>query len=326
MRRFVILCVCAAFLQVDVNAATVSLDLHFTPTDVTMNTRHGYDVPEVVGCSAATQDVGKPHLPARIVRVVLPTDASVTSVTCDPTLPSDLPGQYTVLPTQPQYPLRIGSGYPGGDIPPPEFIGPDPATYNSDSEYPAPSQVDGVSVSDSFGYRIVEFKVYPLVYIGAQQRVRLYTRLSVTIGYDGGADKTVRPLCRSGLAHSRVSGWIKSIVDNPSDVDVLYAAPAVGQSVDYLIVTRADLVPGFQRLADWKATKGLTALVVALDTIDSVYEGVDQAMRVRKCIEDYVRNRGTAYVLLGGDVDVVPARAAVYDPLGGPWAPTDREP
>lgn len=323
MRGFVLLCICAAFMRVDAYAATTSLELRFSPTDVTMNACHGYDAPELAGCSCRTQDVGKPDLPVRIIRVVLPADASVTSVTCDPSLPSDLPGRYLVLPKQPQYPLRFGSGYPGADIPPPEFVGPDPATYNSDSEYPAPSQIDGISVSDSFGYRIVQFKVYPLVYIGARQCVRLYTQLNVTVGYDGGANETVRPLCRSSLAHDRVSRWIESMVDNPSDVDALYAAPAIGQTVDYLVVTRADLAAGFQRLADWKATKGLTAKVVTLDAIDSAYEGVDRAMRIRKCIEDYVHNRGTAYVLLGGDVDVVPARTAMDSYYGGSRAPTD---
>jgi len=319
---------------------TVSLTVSFATSDVSVGTQQGYDLPALSGCTGSTDAIGKPDLPAKALRIVIPGDASVGDVTVTPTGAVDLPGQFTVLPKQPPQPVGAGPIDPAvspqlylqaiisarGNVPGPAFVPPDPAAYASNLEYPNPAQGYGVSSGDLFGYRVVEFKLYPLVYVPAQKLLRLYTSLQITVTYTTGASTSRRPECQSAWAYGQVSGWLKTVVDNPSAVESMYTAPSPGGiPVDYLIITRSDLGSEFQRLADWKTTKGLRAEVKTLDQIDATYDGVDQAWRVRQCIDYYVHSRGTPYVLLGGDVDVVPARHAFIDGnwQAWQWGPTD---
>ncbi|MCK4681386.1 hypothetical protein KAT82_09670, partial [bacterium] len=89
--------------------------------------------------------------------------------------------------------------------------------------------------------------------------------------------------------------------------------------VDYLIITSSSYESTFQALADWKAQKGLTTEVVTTTWVYSNYVGVDEQDQIRNCIIDYYENKGTMWVLLGGDTGVVPARTvyAMTSGVGG---------
>jgi len=97
--------------------------------------------------------------------------------------------------------------------------------------------------------------------------------------------------------------------------------------VEYLIITSADLELSFQALMEWKTDRGnfsreltnITAEIVTIDEIasDPLYwgdpsthsgTGNDTQTQVRNLIIDYYHNHDTSYVLLGGDVEIVPCR------------------
>lgn len=95
--------------------------------------------------------------------------------------------------------------------------------------------------------------------------------------------------------------------------DPLVCDPGVPPSLDtrdqvrMLIVTNDALLDAFQDLADWKGAKGVPTEVVATSWIAANVEGSDLAAKIRR----YIRDRqatGLAYVLLGGDAEVVPPR------------------
>ncbi len=98
------------------------------------------------------------------------------------------------------------------------------------------------------------------------------------------------------------------------DIDNLPCDPSVPLSVDVLdqtemlIVTGPSLAPAFEALADWKRAKGVPCEVVTTDLIDQNMAGVDGAERVREYIRSLHANGDLAYVLLGGDAEVVPYR------------------
>ncbi|MCK4409630.1 MAG: hypothetical protein KAW67_06065, partial [Candidatus Eisenbacteria sp.] len=56
----------------------------------------------------------------------------------------------------------------------------------------------------------------------------------------------------------------------------------------------------------------------------SNYTGVDAQEQIRNCIIDYYENKGTMWVLLGGDTGVVPART-VYAMTSGVGGPSDED-
>ena len=84
----------------------------------------------------------------------------------------------------------------------------------------------------------------------------------------------------------------------------------MGDGVEYLIITYGDYVGEFEQLAEWKTKKGVPTEVMDVSSIYSNYSGRDTAEQVRNCIIDYYQNKGTLYVLLGGEPSRVPYRIA----------------
>ncbi|MEA3409460.1 MAG: C25 family cysteine peptidase, partial [Candidatus Eisenbacteria bacterium] len=74
----------------------------------------------------------------------------------------------------------------------------------------------------------------------------------------------------------------------------------------------------------WKAQKGLTTEVVTTTWVYANYTGVDMQEQIRNCIIDYYENKGTMWVLLGGDTGVVPART-VYAMTSGVGGAADED-
>ena len=82
--------------------------------------------------------------------------------------------------------------------------------------------------------------------------------------------------------------------------------------INYAIITNDALKTNFQALADWKTRKGVVTTVFSIDDIveNSTYiSGRDDAEKLRFFLQDLAKvNPGLEYVLLGGDVEVVPHR------------------
>jgi len=97
----------------------------------------------------------------------------------------------------------------------------------------------------------------------------------------------------------------------PPGFEVSQLPSVLGSPVAYVIVTNDSMAPEFQRLADWKTQTGVAAVVRTMAVIREEYPyGADDADRVRQFLRDAYTRWGTKWVLLGGDVDVVPTRYA----------------
>ncbi len=80
--------------------------------------------------------------------------------------------------------------------------------------------------------------------------------------------------------------------------------------VDYLIIVPDENVDAVQALANWKSQKGVSAVIIPIGFINSNYDGIDLAAKIKACITDYHENYQTKWVLLAGDEDDVPTREA----------------
>ncbi|MCU0722194.1 MAG: C25 family cysteine peptidase, partial [Planctomycetes bacterium] len=89
-----------------------------------------------------------------------------------------------------------------------------------------------------------------------------------------------------------------------------YRPPAEFDSLRYVVVTARALVPAWKPLARWKTQTGVSADVVAVeDVLDNpLYRGTDGAETLRNFLADLYWKWGLEWVLLGGDVNLVPAR------------------
>jgi hypothetical protein len=90
-----------------------------------------------------------------------------------------------------------------------------------------------------------------------------------------------------------------------------------GPPVNMVIITDDVRVDGssisgmtdvFEDLAEWKTSKGIPAVVKTLTWIDTTYSGVDRPEKIRNFVKDAAEKWGTQYVLLGGDLEIVPTR------------------
>ncbi|MBM3315059.1 hypothetical protein FJY71_04355, partial [candidate division WOR-3 bacterium] len=151
---------------------------------------------------------------------------------------------------------------------------PDPGFYQAGRPWPEqPAVWTGTSTRD--GRTCVDLLIYPVRYLGAGRRIEACRRLAVTVDYE-----------------------------------LLPPAPALDLDVfDYVIVTSTSLDTVFRRLADWKTQKGVRAVVRHISWVTGAFPGRDNAEKLRNYIKA-LPDSGVEYVLLGGDVNVIPFRKA----------------
>ena len=74
----------------------------------------------------------------------------------------------------------------------------------------------------------------------------------------------------------------------------------------YVILTDKDFIPYFLNLTLLRAAEGFNVLVVPIESIIVHYAGNTEADKVREFARDIRQRLGAAYLLLGGDVDIIP--------------------
>mgnify|MGYP000449506749 CR=1 FL=1 len=83
------------------------------------------------------------------------------------------------------------------------------------------------------------------------------------------------------------------MVYNSDDIDALYPTVARQNSVansfpvKYLVITNEELKPAFQRLANWKTTKGVKSKVLTVEEISQRYSDPIMPMRIKRAIMEY---------------------------------------
>jgi len=132
---------------------------------------------QVADCEVSRR-VGEPALPFRTVRLLLPPDSEVASLSAEAEVPlTNLPGfwrvEHTPTPTPTLAPGKFASNQPISD-------GPDPSIYFSDTAYPA-APAELASVQRMNGYDIAFVRVYPVAYQPLSGQLLSHSRLRVTL-------------------------------------------------------------------------------------------------------------------------------------------------
>ena len=280
-----------------------------------------------------TDEAGAPQLPVQPIVIALPGHQEVTNVTFEVGEWQALEGQHLVLPCQKQEPLVAGTDLgrksefklQNAKVKTAEedgvgFTQPNPAIYASHSAYPSvPARWTGTSYKVAwdtirngghFGHvprdsTYVQVLVYPVRYIGAERRIEVCREVKVKVE----AENQTNSEARSQRLEAGSPGAVSR-------------EPLAGGPFEYVVVTGAGLDTVFQRLADWKTAKGVPAVVRTMDWVYAYYTGRDQAEQLRNYLKT-LPDSGVKYVLLGGDVDVVPFRKAFA--MASEWGADPRE-
>ena len=228
---------------------------------------------------------GEPLVPYRLAKILLPPYTDVASISVQTTLIR----QHRV-----------------NDIPcgqPPCIYGEEPtivpkniAVYRSNDLYPKYSY-QASSVDSFHGYKVVQVRLYPIHYMPASNTATYCTQMTIQVSLRSGG----KMAAFSELAEERQ--MVASMVDNAWTLSTYDSIPADGGTMsttyEYLIITNVQMLDEFQVLANWKAKWVNGARV---ETVS----GSVTADQIKSIIRDYHTYYNTLYVLLGGDVQIIP--------------------
>jgi hypothetical protein len=289
------------FMALALFATELYQPVNFSNQDLVVSRNGGYDLIRLKGCEL-TDEPGLPALPVKPVYVALPPGSTLESYEIISATKQELPGSFFVYPAQPPAVLSLPS-------PPKRFVAPNPSVYNSTQPYPA-KLVTYVGEGTFEGRTILEFLVYPLVYIPEAKKIEFYSHIDLFVRYRTGSSSAT-PLPR----------FSNRFLSNPEPVAKTAELPA--STFDYLILTEAPLDTVFERLADWKTKKGVKAVVRAVGWVTSHYPGNDAGEKIRNYLKLCHADSGLAWVLLGGDTDIIPVRYAYAMTCSANYAPRE---
>jgi hypothetical protein len=233
-------------------------------------------------------------------------------------------------------------------FPAPLFVPPKPDLYERERAGQRPP-ARLLRTDATGGTPVAAIELNP-VRLGSSAELLLHTEIEITIHFSA-ADLTRRrdteraraeePLPRSLRSRAqarRAAALVNRLVVNPEMVADLSSILAIEPAqVDYLIVTdtqtwdadeirpvggAGDLIAPFERLAAWKAKRGLRARVVTVsDIVAGAYgdfrsDARDLQEVLRSFLKWAHKTWGVAWVLLGGDVDIIPIRRVASAVLG----------
>jgi hypothetical protein len=268
---------------------------------------------------AATDDWGKPCLPVKYVKLLVPTDKDVDSIIMRHAETRDLVGKAFVMPAQKPVPTVI-------DPPKEPFIPPDPEIYQSDNLYPREAVMvahdgffDGVN-------HIITVAIYPLQYRPKFGRLTFYSYIDFKIKMKASDKIRLQGGVRTAENQTVYNAILKKIVDNPQDIGRYQKQPSLGKlmavqvnplpSYEYVIITTNALKDYLNSFAAWKARKGLNVGIVTMEQIlanyssDAISGIADNAGALRQYLADSYNTGSpkTMWALLVGDHTVVPIR------------------
>jgi len=300
---------------------SIAYTFDFSKENLSFDTIQGYDLVTMKGCSYLTE-YGKPLLPAKRILIALPDTMKATDIQILSIQKQSLPGLYTIYPAQ--QPQKLGETPPISlDL---RYNRP---TYLSPLPYPGQLVTLGQQ-NDLAGQSIIEITLFPLQYHPLQKKLNLVSSITVIIEGDSGyicGDYVSEHISANG--YDMYQHMVENMVVNPENVNLQTSSNPQPLGVepgdyDYVIITQTSWVSAFQPLADWKTQKGVPATIVTTSWIygSGGYSGTN-VQKIKAFVQDVYTNWGTTYVLLGGDIDVVPCHYKTFSGVDDDPVPND---
>lgn len=151
------------------------------------------------------------------------------------------------------------------------------AIYNRANLYPeSPCSFIGTAVKNGVPSAVI--RIAPLQFLPQQKKMLFLKRLELAVDYEYREDRQKR--------------W------------------STTGPLEYLIVTARPLDTVFLRLVNWRRKTGFSAQIRLREWITANYPGRDDAEKLRNYLKVCARDSGLQWLLLGGDVALIPFRKA----------------
>jgi len=290
----------------------IEFNVKFSTNDLTLYKIMGYDIVQMKDSFDLNQ-IGKPMIPMKEIKVALPPGMKVTEVVADETAQIDIAGEYILFPAQP--PRKTDGST--DDV---SFVQPDPMIYTSTQPYPS-KPLEFIRQSDLAGQPLAVINIYPVQYIPSDKKLTLFTSISFIIkGEDGYICGDYLSSSHSARCRETYQQMITEMVVNPKDVQLQFSpndrpiCPGLppGGPYDHVIISSSTDASSWQPLADWHTKQGLKDIVVDTTSIYANYSGSDNPAKIRNFITDAKNNWGAIYFLLCGENSAVPFKYRTY--------------
>ncbi len=271
-----------------------------------------FEIPTIDGARTIGHP-GTPQLPIHVARILLPPGEEVSAVRAIALAPTE---------TSRRLPAPAGSPYPLSWEGPVEPTAPNEDLYASASLYPAEA-ARWVTTQIYRGHRVAYIELFPLRARLAAGEVDFCGSLQLIVE-TAPSEAALTASARTYRPAATTAAWLERNTDNPALAAEYEAAcrrgelvrpePPVRSIVDpadhylYVVITSESLAPVYEPLAADRTARGLPATIVTTTEIYANYTGVDAQEQIRNFILDAYQGWGIEYVLLAGDIDVIPDR------------------
>ena len=277
-----------------------------------------YNTINIDSCDSYAE-VGKPVLPVKYVRLLIPKGTRATGIVINQTSVE-----------QSQILLhKISYGTPPvlmGEVIEQDTVGFDTILYSQSTPYPI-SRVAIVGSGYFRGNCIVTIAIYPILYTPSINQISYVSNIDFSLQY-----VTDTSLKKDMYFDDKDRELLSHMIDNQNNIMAFAplnistnsnGSKSISVNSKYLIVTERNLIPAFAEFMDWKRRKGITIQAVAIEDILANYtqgdivSGInDDAGNLRQFLNDAYQQQlpdqqHLEYVLLAGAN--IPIRKASYN-------------
>ena len=243
-----------------------------------------------------TGHTGEPVLPYSEVALMLSPGESAVSIEFIGEEETVIPGYFTLYPRQQSRTLNDDS---------PADFQKNEQVYNTDAFYPSKSTGELLTQFMN-GYSFAMSTFTPLKYNPVTGQVTFYKRVTIKI--------TTKPSAVASEALQNLSSTetVKEKIGRfAQNMKMMAQYPADNKSADdyqLMIITTAQYENDFDDLIEMYIDRGIKSEVVTKEYITANIAGQDVQEKIRNYIIQEYQNHNVEYVILGGDVELIPYR------------------
>lgn len=156
------------------------------------------------------------------------------------------------------------------------------------------------------GINVVSFLICPFIYDATSNKLYFIDSLSIQVRtQNNGLRKAPAKINTDQIE------MLYSVIENKeviSRIPMNFLTEYPDEYYEYIIITSNSFKDSFNPLSEWKRKKGVPSKIISIEDINQSYTGRTQQIKIKSCIKDYFENHGTKFVLLGGDIDIIPAQ------------------
>jgi hypothetical protein len=257
-------------------------------------TTGGFESEEGAGWSFTTAP-GSYRLPVQTVNLILPPDAENITTVYTAGRAESIPGERPQL----NSPYSDGSRY-----------------LSSDAVLQPSEPVASLGTGRWGEVQYVRFTIFPCLYDESAKAYRKYDSFTLSVQYE-----------RGGKSEAAAYQVPKLLYDDASfaNKEVLTRWYGQGKSrlYDYLVITTPELYNAAQSLVSYRQSQGLVTAFADIATVLANTGGTTPADKLRNYLIGEYINAGFTYLLLIGDIDLIPIAYLTPEPNGFETVPSD---